>query len=226
MSIKEFLKLVLYNGFEYFGVYYSHYPSIVASIDDPDKRGRVKVKNRGLFGTSVSDWCEPTGMWSGKDMGFFASPQVGDIVYLSFASGNIQYPRYSYGCWAKGELPTEATDNYGKVDVIKTKAGLLLIFDNDEESIKIVHPNGLEIELKDGLVKLGTDDHVAVLGDILKPELDALKFNVDLVYNAIQNGITVPQDGGASYKATMAAILAAKQAVDFSDINSDTVKLK
>ena len=67
---------------------------------------------------------------------------------------------------------------------------------------------------------------MAVLGDILKPEIDKLKFNQDLIINAIQNGVTVPQDGGSSYKATMTTILASKQSPDFSQINSDTVKLK
>ena len=226
MTLKEFINKILLHGLELFAIYYSKYPSIVASIEDPEKRGRIKVKNRGLFGNDTSDWAIPSGMWAGKDKGFFALPQVGDIVYLTFGNGNIQYPRWEYGLWAKSETPAQATENYGEVDVIKTKSGLLLIFDNKKEVIRLEHPNGTTIEITKDKIKLGGDAHKAVFGDILQPELNKLAGNVDLVYNAIQNGVTVPQDGGASYKATMAAILAAKQNVDFSQINSDLVQLK
>lgn len=226
MTIKQFIYQVVLNGFEYFGIYYGRYECIVADINDPDKRGRIKVKHRGLFGNNVSDWCIPSGMFSGADKCLFALPDKGDIVFLSFKNGNLQYPVWGYGLWAKGELPSEATDDYGNIDIWKTKAGLILKFDNTNEDITILHPNGLEIKLSEDKIKLGGTDHKAVFGDVLQPELNKLNTNVDLIINAIQSGTIVPQDGGASYKASMVAILAAAQSPDFSQINSDTVTLK
>lgn len=226
MSIKQFIQTILLYGLEFFGIYYSKYECIIVDIDDPLQLGRIKVQNPGLFGKDTSDWCYPSGMLAGKDKCLFSLPNVGDIVWLSFKNGNLQYPVWGYGLWAKGELPNEATEDYGNVDIWKTKSGLILQFDNTNENIKIIHTSGLEIELTDGNIKLGSTDHKAVFGDILQPELDKLKSNQDLILNAIQNGVTVPQDGGSSYKASMTAIIAAAQNVDFSQINSDTVTLK
>lgn len=226
MTIKQFISTILLYGLEKFGIYYSKYECIIVSIDDPQKLGRVKVQHPGLFGKDTSDWCYPSGMFSGKDKCLFSFPNIGDIVWLSFKNGNLQYPVWEYGMWAKDELPSEITEDYTNVDVWKTKSGLVLQFDNSNENIKIIHTSGLEIELTDGNIKLGSTDHKAVFGDILQPELDKLKTNQDLILNAIQNGVTVPQDGGSSYKASMTAIIAAAQNVDFSQINSDIVTLK
>lgn len=226
MSIKQFISQILLTGLEYWGIYYSKYECIVADISDPDQVGKIKIKNRGLFGNDLSPWCLPSGMFAGKDKCLFALPEIGDIVWLSFKNGNIQFPVWEYGLWAKGELPSEATEDYGNVDVWKTKSGLILLFDNTKEIVKLIHPNGLEIVMDKDTISLGNTDHVAVLGDILKPEIDKLKFNQDLIINAIQTAVTVPQDGGSTYKANMTLILQAKQSPDFSQINSDTVKLK
>lgn len=226
MSIQKFIKQIVNTGLEYFGIYYSKYACIVADINDPDQLGKLKVKSRQLFGQDVSDWCLPSGMFAGKDKGLFALPNTGDIVWLSFRNGNIQYPVWEYGLWAKGELPTEATDDYTNIDIWKTKSGQILQFDNSNETIKIIHSSGLTIEVAKDVIKLGGQDHKAVFGDVLQPELDKMKLNQDLILNAIQNGVTVPQDGGSAYKASMTAIIAAAQSPDFSQINSDTVKLK
>jgi|TARA_R110000851_G_scaffold1514_4_gene5624 hypothetical protein len=226
MNVKQFIHTLLLYGLEYFGVYYSKYECIVVDINDPMKMGRLKVQHPGLFGKDTSDWCFPSGMFAGKDKCLFSLPSIGDIVWLSFKSGNLQYPVWGYGLWAKGELPDEATEDYGNIDIWKTKSGLILQFNNTEETIKFIHPNGLEVEVNKTKIKLGGADHKAVFGDILQPELNKLKTNQDLILSAIQTGITVPQDGGSSYKASMSAIIAGTSSVDFSQINSDTVTLK
>lgn len=226
MSVKQLLQAILLHGLEYFGIYYSKYECIIVDINDPLKSGRLKVQHPGLFGKDTSDWCYPSGMFAGKDKCLFSLPSVGDIVWLSFKNGNLQYPVWGYGLWAKDELPSEATEDYTNIDIWKTKSGLILQFDNTKETIKLIHPNGLEIEVNKDKIQLGGTSHKAVFGDILQPELNKLKTNQDLILNAIQNSPTVPQDGGASYKASMTAIITAASSVDFSQINSDTVTLK
>lgn len=226
MTVKKLLHQIVLNGLEYFGIYYSKYECIVADINDPDQLGRVRVNNRGLFGVSASSWCLPSGMFAGVNKCLFALPNIGDIVFLSFKNGNLQYPVWEYGYWAKGELPSEVTDDYTNVDMWKTKSGLILKFDNTNEDITLIHPNGLEIKLSEDKIKLAGTDHKAVLGDILLPELNKLSSNVDLIINAIQNGVPIPQDGGTGYQISMSAILAAAQVPDFSQINSETVTLK
>lgn len=73
----------------------------------------------------------------------------------------------------------------------------------------------------DGVINLGTGDEPILLGDTTVTELDALQARVDLIINAISNGVPVPNDGGVAYQSTMVAILAADVAADFSGTKSE-----
>jgi len=224
-TIKEFIKVMVQNGLEFFGVYYGSYQSIVADTDDPQKLGRIRVYNRGLFGGDMSAWAWPKGNFAGVGTGFFALPQKGDIVYASFELGNLQYPRWEYGFWSKGTLPTEAAADYGKIDVLKTASGLCLEFNNKDKILTIKHPNGLTIILKEDKIALGGESYKAVLGDLLKTAAEIDKNNLALLTAAINGAVTSPGDGGAALKAAMVAAISAFGNADYSQILSNKVTL-
>ena len=79
---------------------------------------------------------------------------------------------------------------------------------------------------KDGTVELnGTQNGGVIVASELKNQLAKLTARVDAVYDALQNSTVTAMDGGAAYKAAIAATLAAVvQKEDFSKIESDKVK--
>lgn len=70
----------------------------VVDNKDPERRGRVRVENRELFGASQSPWALPCmPLYGGRDSGFFAVPPVGSFVWLEFEEGLIDHPIYAGG---------------------------------------------------------------------------------------------------------------------------------
>lgn len=58
----------------------------------------------------------------------------------------------------------------------------------------------------------------------LKEGLEKLSARVDALYDAIENGVPVPTDGGAGYQTTMLAILSGvTETEDFSEIEDELV---
>lgn len=175
---------LIYYGLEFFGRYYSSYGAIVVDNNDPLKLNRVKLVYPQLIkDDTTGNWAYPKALWGGKNYGIQVLPQVGDIVYVEFAHGDLEYPMWVHGSYGEGELPTEfsSPNIYG----FKTPNGnIILIDDNDEsgnilvkfktsnEYIKITK-DILELESK--LIKLGKEGkEAAILGDTLKEKLDSL----------------------------------------------------
>ena len=68
--------------------YHGAFQGVISAVDDPDKRGRVKVKLPDLFfdpeSREVIDspWCEAKGNW-GEGTGWFGVPPVGSPVWVT-----------------------------------------------------------------------------------------------------------------------------------------------
>src|SRR5215831_2870161 len=90
--------------------YYGKYRGFVTDNDDPDNRGRVKVRVPNVLGDDVvTDWalpCAPFGGASGQ--GFFFIPDVGAGVWVEFESGLLEFPIWVGTFWAKPGGTTEA----------------------------------------------------------------------------------------------------------------------
>lgn len=74
-------------------------------------------------------------------------------------------------------------------------------------------------------IELGEAKHTAANADVLKKELLKLTKRVDAIFDAIRNGTTTAQDGGAAYKSSMTAILGtATDKEDWSGIENSNIK--
>lgn len=72
--------------------------AIVEDNNDPNKLGRIKVKNLELFGNSASAWASPCfPFFGGRDSGFFSIPPVGSCVWIEFEEGLLDHPVYTGG---------------------------------------------------------------------------------------------------------------------------------
>lgn len=181
----QFLETLKRVGLEYYGRYYSMYPGIVTDNKDPDMRGRIKIKLPSLLnGETLVQWVDPMGAnLAGKKTGTFFPPYVGDVVDVMFEHGDLDYPKYIGGFWAKLELPAEFKDGYpnvkgwvfksgqkilvsevpGKtqISIMNGENGALLVLDDTKgkEGVYITHAKGSQIVMQqNGSIVLATYD--------------------------------------------------------------------
>jgi uncharacterized protein involved in type VI secretion and phage assembly len=67
-------------------------PAIVTSVQDPDNRGRVKIKLPWLADSYESWWARTVQVGAGKDRGAAVLPEVGDEVLVAFEQGELGHP--------------------------------------------------------------------------------------------------------------------------------------
>lgn len=67
-------------------------PAVVTSAQDPESRGRVKVKIPWLSEDYESPWARVLQLGAGSDRGMVWLPEVGDEVLASFAQGDLGHP--------------------------------------------------------------------------------------------------------------------------------------
>ena len=102
------------------------YEGVVVDRNDPEKLGRIRFVVPGLI-EPASPWAYPAGTLGGgsKDCGFFAVPEKGAEVYVFFAGGDIDEPRYFAGHWGitnqGNEVPEEAQRQTPDNRVLATK---------------------------------------------------------------------------------------------------------
>lgn len=103
-----FLRKLSQFGLERFGVYYGTYRGTVTSVEDPEDRGRIKVRVRAISKGVLDVWVLPRMNGAGKDRGTFWVPEVGDSVGIRFRYGNQDAPDiYSGGWYGEDDLPEE-----------------------------------------------------------------------------------------------------------------------
>ena len=82
----------------YSGRVYGKRRARVIENQDPERRGRIKVENAELYGSTRSPWVMPCfPFYGGVDCGFFSVPPVGSVVWIECEEGLPEYPIYSGG---------------------------------------------------------------------------------------------------------------------------------
>ena len=136
---------------------YGIFPCIVSNINDPDKRGRIKVVCPDVLGDeAVSAWCEPVVPVAYDEGGDFCLPPKGEAVWVMFIDGDVNRPVYLGGWWSTNKTPLG--DDY---------SGL--------ENTRVISYAGNKITMKDGVIKIDTGgdtkvtikcDSVTLKGDV------------------------------------------------------------
>ena len=89
---------------------YNHfYRGIVVDNNDPQGKGRVKVRIPQIYGVSTDDvsfvatpnipWATCAVLPAGNDSGSFLPPNIGDTVFITFEGGQPNYPIYFGGIY-------------------------------------------------------------------------------------------------------------------------------
>lgn len=191
--------------------------AVAADSNDPDKRGRIKIRSLSLLGSDdvvLHDWIEPCFDW-----GWFYVPDQGEQVEIEVVSGSdkdevpgqafLESPDYRWRgkrfYSTSQEVPSGFTTNYGKRRGFATPGGHILIFDDTsgQETITLTWKNALgqtqQIEIVGGEIKLGVNavDFVALAAAVLS-ELQSVKTDLDNVKSTFDSHTHVLAIAGAS----------------------------
>lgn len=134
--------------------------AIVTNTEDPKKWGRVKVKYPWLTEDAESDWVRIVGPGAGKEVGFFAMPDVNDEVLVVFEHGDFNRPFILGGLWnGKDSIPPEpAGAANGEKPLVRSwrsrKGHRFTVYDNPDNKIEIETGGKHKILLDDANKKI------------------------------------------------------------------------
>ena len=117
--------------------YYGMYQAIVTNIQDPEKRGRIKVKCPRVLHEAESAWCDPLVTVAYDNGGDFCIPTKDEAVWVQFIEGDVNKPVYLGGWWSKNKTPLG--NNYENIDKVRiiNYANCTILLQNDTIDINI-----------------------------------------------------------------------------------------
>ena len=117
--------------------FYGKYRAIVTNINDPEKRGRIKVKCPYVTGDNETGWCEAC-----VPFGEFSLPALNEGVWVEFEHGDVCFPVYVGYWFAKDEIPT--TEQSGKTRVIYFNENKIIM----NEIVRVVTKDKTTVDIK------------------------------------------------------------------------------
>jgi uncharacterized protein involved in type VI secretion and phage assembly len=78
---------------------------LVTNVDDPEKRGKIKVCFRWLSETHETDWTRIATTMGGGGRGTFFMPEVNDEVLVAFEQGDVRFPYVVGFLWNGQDAP-------------------------------------------------------------------------------------------------------------------------
>jgi len=146
-------------------------PGVVVDINDPYKRGRVRIKVLNIYDQLKEEdipWASPCKSADGME---FRIPKKGQVVSVNFINGNIYMPEYAmaehYNINLQKKLESLSDDEYSKFTAIhfNDKTQIYehptdgLVIDHKMQKIN-VNSTSINLNLKDNnsALNLGTED--------------------------------------------------------------------
>lgn len=143
----------------------------ITDNNDPDTKGRVKLKFPWLSDSYETDWVRMTHPGSGPDSGSVWMPEVNDEVLVAFEHGDMRHP-YVLGALHNGKDKSPLGDGLfdnGKVKrrgMVSRKGHKLIFFDDSSKSGVAIHSgNGklkISINEQNGEIKITADKKVTI----------------------------------------------------------------
>jgi uncharacterized protein involved in type VI secretion and phage assembly len=168
---------------------------VVTNVNDPETRGRVKLKFPWLDEKQESDWVRLATPGAGPGRGFMALPEVNDEVLVAFEHGDINRPYVLGGLWnGKDKPPLSDAVKAGKVErrSFKTRAG---------HSITLGDAQGK------GTIEILTAGGQKLILDDQKPGKVSISSSGDLELKAGGGSLTITAQGAIELKNNSGAKL-------------------
>ena len=144
MRFIDFYEKFMRFGLERFGFYYGTYRAVVVSTEDPEDRGRIKVRVIRASGRAeLNVWVDPTQLGAGSNRGTFWPPEKGDSVTVKFDNGDKSKPIfYSGGWYGTGDLPPEFSYSNGRPErrgmITRMGHGIIFIDEPGSERVRLL----------------------------------------------------------------------------------------
>lgn len=219
-------------GLEWFNVYYSIYKGVVVDINDPEKRGRIKLLVPQIFPEVHEYWAESKGIFAGGGIGFFSLPKVGDKVWVTFEQGNPQFPIWEYASWEVGSVIEGIDSNYTKKSIITPFEGFSITFDTENKELRIIKGsdeivlNEQGVSIKSDNISIGSIDgsnEPATLGDTNAEILKTIVEQLDEIATQLITSTTAYAPLNAAQVVTIGA-KATTIKIILATIEPDTIK--
>lgn len=107
--------------------WYGKYRAIVADIDDPERRGRIRVRCPKVLGDYLSAWCEPCIPYATDFAGDFYVPPVNEAIWVEFEEGDPNKPIWNGGWYRPNSTPLLPEHSQGDYRYISFKQSTLRI---------------------------------------------------------------------------------------------------
>jgi phage protein D/phage baseplate assembly protein gpV len=156
--------------------------AVVTNNNDPDVRGRVKVKFPWLSQEVESAWARLAAPGAGAERGLYWLPEVNDEVLVAFEHGDINRPYVLGGLWNGQDKPLPAlsealesgkvrvralrsreghcislVDGRGQGLIIETADGHRISLLDQEKKVKVETSGGLSLTLDDNSRQLALE---------------------------------------------------------------------
>lgn len=121
-SIKDFINTditkslnLMLNDESHKHKYKLKYVGVVVDNNDPEKRGRCRIRIKEIYGTNIQDrdlpWANPIFDFNGGKRGSFIIPPIDCKVNVELYNNDIYNPFY-FGKFGSNELPTNKNTDY------------------------------------------------------------------------------------------------------------------
>jgi uncharacterized protein involved in type VI secretion and phage assembly len=126
--------------------FYGKFRGVVTDNRDPKALGRIRAKVPDVLGDNQSGWAMPAVPYAGDGVGLHLLPPVDALVWVEFEHGDADYPVWTGGFWAQGQIPVDPAAPERKV--LKSEAATLTLDDTPgTSSVTIETTSGMKITI-------------------------------------------------------------------------------
>ncbi len=175
---------------------------VVSNNQDPDKKGRVKVKLPWFADTVETAWARVAAPMAGHQCGFMFLPEAGDEVLVAFEHGLLEFPYVLGALWSgKHAPPVSNEDGKNNIRLIKSRSGHLLRLDDTDgkEKIEIIDKSG-----KNSIVIDTASNHITITADAdvtVAANKGTLKLSGQRIELAAQSDVKIQANNGMELMA-------------------------
>ncbi len=176
--------------------------AIVTDNNDPEMRGRVKVKfpmKSASGGDLESPWLRTASGYAGANRGVYFIPEIDDEVLVGFEMGNSNMPIVLGSLWNGVDKPPQSAINPGGDDGELSK--------NDNKVIYTRAGHQIVLSDKDGAGKIKIVDRTGKNTMIIDSKQNTISITADKDYNlTVKGNITMKADGDFKLEAQNVSI--------------------
>lgn len=130
--------------------YFGKYRAVVTDVNDPERRGRIRVQCPAVLQEAKSPWCEVCSPVAYDGGGDFCLPKIGETVWVEFEEGSPNKPIWVGGWWSINNTPVHEYSSATNIRVIE--------FDGSRIELKqgeiVISAGGATLALRNGNIYL------------------------------------------------------------------------